>query len=128
MHCALRIIRLPSFFQIDATMSSPLSIPAVINVEAEINYWRDQHGRGELKSTSFGHYIPWIKFACDSLISQPRASDSERDEAFTTNYDFQIMPRLTQAEARDFVERVWDHVYFTSDHDQSARPRLGVGA
>ncbi len=108
--------------------SVPRSIPAVINVEAEITYWREQHADRKLESASFGHYSPWIKFACDSLISQPRATDSERDEAFRTHYDFQIMPRLSRDEARDFVERVWEHVYQTSQHDQRARPRLGVRA
>ena len=108
--------------------SVPLSIPAVINVDAEVGYWRQKHIDGELKSASFGHYNPWIKFACDSLITQPRATDEERDEAFKTHYALQIMPRLSPEEAREFVEEVWKHVYLTSRHDENARPRLGARA
>ncbi|WP_315386828.1 hypothetical protein [uncultured Stenotrophomonas sp.] len=108
--------------------SVPLSIPDVINVDAEINYWRAQHGEGKLKLPSFGHYVPWIKFACDSLISHPRAGDKERDEAFQAHFAYQIMPRLTEAEAREFVEQVWENVYLRSQHDQNARPRLGARA
>lgn len=108
--------------------SVPLSIPAVINVEAEVNHWRQKHVAGELQSASFGHYMPWIKFACDSLITQPRATDEERDEAFKTHYALQIMPRLSADEAREFVEKVWEHVYLMSQHDQNARPRLSARA
>jgi hypothetical protein len=108
--------------------SVPLSIPAVINVDAEVSYWRQRHADGLLGTGSFGHYVPWIKFACDSLITQPRASDKERDASFQTQYALQIMPRLTEDEARAFVEECWEHVYLTSRHDQNARPRLGVRA
>jgi len=109
--------------------SVPHSIPAVINVDAEVSYWRQKHLDQELKSASFGHYMPWIKFACDSLITQPRATDAERDEAFKTHYALQIMPRLSADEARDFVENVWEHVYLTSSPDQTARrPRLSARA
>jgi hypothetical protein len=108
--------------------SVPLSIPAVINVDAEVSHWRQRHADGLLGTGSFGHYVPWIKFACDSLITQPRASDEQRDEAFQTQYALQIMPRLTEDEARAFVEQCWEHVYLTSRHDQNARPRLGARA
>jgi len=114
---------------IDTTMSSAqLSIPAVIDVEAEVAYWRQRHADGTLGSGtgSFGHYVPWIKFACDSLITQPRASDEQRDESFQTQYALQIMPRLSEDQARAFVEEVWEHVYLSSRHDVAARPRLGA--
>ena len=65
---------------IDATMSSAqLSIPAVIDVDAEVAYWRQRHADGNLGtgSGSFGHYVPWIKFACDSLITQARARNGD---------------------------------------------------
>lgn len=108
--------------------SVPLSIPAVINVDAEIDYWRQKHIGGHLSSASFGHYIPWIKFACDSLITHAKASDEQRDSAFQDHYAAQIMAKLSQDVARDFVEKVWEHVYLTSHHDQNARPRLSARA
>ncbi len=108
--------------------SVPLSIPAVIDVDAEINYWRTQHTLGKLKLPSFGNYVPWVKFACDSLISKPHADDRERAEAFKAYFDYQILPRLKEDEAREFVEQVWEHVYLTSQHDQNARPRLTARA
>ena len=108
--------------------SVPLSIPDVIDVEAEINYWRNQHSLEKLKLPSFGHYVPWIKFACDCLISRPHASDRERDEAFQAYFDYQIMPRLKEDDAREFVEKVWEHVYLSSQHDLNARPRLSARA
>lgn len=108
--------------------SVPLSIPAVIDVDAEISYWRAQHAEGKLKLTSFGHYVPWIKFACDSLISRPHAGDLERHEMFQAQFDFQILPRLTEEETREFIEQVWEHVYLTSRHDLNARPRLTARA
>ncbi|GEM_PF-97961 len=114
---------------IDATMSSAqLSIPAVIDVDAEVAYWRQRHADGNLGTGtgSFGHYVPWIKFACDSLITQPRASDEQRDEAFQTQYALQIMPRLSEEQARAFVESCWEHVYLASRHDVATRPRLGA--
>jgi len=121
-------LSLPSF-RIEAAMSSvPRSIPAVINVEAEVNYWREKHVADELKSASFGHYIPWIKFACDSLITHPKASDEEREEAFQHQYAAQIMAKLSVDDARKFVEDVWEHVYLMSQHDQNARPRLSASA
>jgi len=108
--------------------SVPLSIPAVINVDAEVSYWRQQHLDEVLTSASFGHYIPWIKFACDSLLNHPRASDEEREVAFQTHYAGQIMAKLSPDEARTFVEQVWEHVYLISQHDQNARPRLSASA
>ncbi|MBT2766998.1 hypothetical protein J7J08_05065 [Stenotrophomonas sp. ISL-67] len=108
--------------------SVPLSIPAVINVEAEVNHWRQKHDAGELRSASFGHYIPWIKFACDSLITHPKASDDVRERDFQDHYAAQIMAKLSVAEAREFVEQVWEHVYLTNQHDQNARPKLTARA
>ncbi|KAG1468115.1 hypothetical protein G6F57_012728 [Rhizopus arrhizus] len=72
------------------------TIPPVINVDAELDHWRRQHADGALPHNSFGSYVPWIKFACDSLITQPRASNAQRDEMFQTQYALQIMPRLNQ--------------------------------
>ena len=126
---ALRVTHSGStpFFHIDATMSSAQhSIPAVIDVDAEVAYWRQRHADGNLGTGSFGHYVPWIKFACDSLITQPRASDEQRDESFQTQYALQIMPRLSEDQARAFVEQCWEHVYLASRHDVAARPRLGA--
>ncbi|HCQ47613.1 hypothetical protein [Stenotrophomonas rhizophila] len=108
--------------------SVPLSIPAVIDVDAEINYWRTQHTQGKLKLSSFGNYVPWVKFACNSLISKPHADDRERARTFKEHFDYQILPRLSEDEAREFVEQVWEHVYLTSQHDQNARPRLTARA
>ncbi|WP_313456186.1 hypothetical protein [Stenotrophomonas sp.] len=114
-----------SLCRIDATMPSvQFSVPAVINVDAEVNYWRQRHADGLMGEKSFGQYITWIKFACDSLISHPRHSDSERLEAFQTFYALQIMPRLTEAEASAFVDQVWDHLYMSSRSDRAERPRL----
>lgn len=106
--------------------SAQLSIPAVIDVDAEVAYWRQRHADGNLGTGSFGHYVPWIKFACDSLITQPRASDEQRDETFQTQYALQIMPRLSEDQARAFVEQCWEHVYLASRHDVATRPRLGA--
>ncbi|KAF1014860.1 MAG: hypothetical protein GAK31_02347 [Stenotrophomonas maltophilia] len=100
------------------------AIPPVIEVDAELNHWRQQHAGGALGNGSFGHYIPWIKFACDSLITQPRATDEQRDDMFQTQYALQIMPRLTEAQARDFVERCWDHLYRSSTIPPQHAPRL----
>ncbi|MFG3448338.1 MULTISPECIES: hypothetical protein [unclassified Stenotrophomonas] len=108
--------------------SVPLSIPAVINVDAEVGYWRQKHSDGDLPSASFGHYMPWIKFACDSLITHPKASDEDREQAFQSHYAGQIMAKLSPDEARRFVEQVWEHVYLMSQHDQNARPRLTATA
>ena len=47
------------------------AIPPVIDVDAELEHWRRQHADGALPHNSFGSYVPWIKFACDSLITQP---------------------------------------------------------
>ena len=114
-----------SLFRIDATMPSvSFSVPAVINVDAEVNYWRQRHADGLMGSGSFGHYVPWIKFACDSLITHPRASDEERETAFQTEYALKIMPRLTEDEARAFVDQCWEHVYLSTHTDRAARPRL----
>ncbi|MBD3827808.1 MULTISPECIES: hypothetical protein [Stenotrophomonas] len=108
--------------------SASLSIPAVIDVDAEVGHWRQRHADGTLGSGSFGHYVPWIKFACDSLITQPRASDEQRDESFQTHYALQIMPRLSEDQARDFVEQCWEHVYRAGRQDLASRPRLGARA
>lgn len=104
--------------------SAQLSIPAVIDVDAEVSHWRQRHADGNLGPGSFGHYVPWVKFACDSLITQPRASDEQRDEMFQNHYALQIMPRLTEEQARDFVDQCWEHVYLSGRHDQTDRPRL----
>ncbi|HDS0950310.1 TPA: hypothetical protein QDZ34_002705 [Stenotrophomonas maltophilia] len=90
------------------------TIPPVIDVDAELDHWRRQHADGALPHNSFGSYVPWVKFACDSLITQPRASNAQRDEMFQTQYALQIMPRLSEAQAREFVDRCWQHVYQTS--------------
>jgi len=100
------------------------SIPPVIDVEAQLSYWRQQHAQGHLGPGSFGHFVPWIKFACDSLITHPRSSNGERDEVFQTHYALQIMPRLTESQARAFVEQVWEQVYSTSAAHAAERPRL----
>ncbi len=100
------------------------NVPPVIDVEAELNHWRQQHAKGAMGPGSFGHFVPWIKFACDSLITHPRASDEERGEAFQRHYALQIMPRLTEAQAREFVQQVWDHVYVPSRIPSTDRPRL----
>ena len=108
------------------------SIPPVIDVDAEISYWRAEHDEGrlfadrELSTRSFGHFIPWIKFSCDSLLSHPRASDEERDTRFQEHYALQIMPRLSEEQAREFVDMCWDHIYHSSHHDPATRPRLGA--
>jgi len=102
------------------------SIPPVIDVEAELSHWRQKHAEGALGSGSFGHYVPWVKFACDSLITHPRASNEEREDAFQTQYALQIMPRLTEQQARAFVEQCWEHVYFTSASRNAERPRLSA--
>lgn len=115
-----------SLFRIDATMPSvSFSVPAVIDVDAEVDHWRRHHAAGLLgDKSSFGQYITWIKFACDSLITHPRDSDSERMEAFKRFYALQIMPRLTEAEASAFVDQCWDHIYMSSRSDRAERPRL----
>lgn len=100
------------------------TIPPVINVDAELDHWRRQHADGALPHNSFGSYVPWIKFACDSLITQPRASNAQRDEMFQTQYALQIMPRLSEAQAREFVDRCWQHVYQTSQVRLQDAPRL----
>ncbi|KIP80996.1 hypothetical protein H9654_04520 [Stenotrophomonas sp. Sa5BUN4] len=100
------------------------NVPPVIDVEAELNYWRQRHADGAMGPGSFGHFVPWIKFACDSLITHPRASNEQREEAFQTQYALQIMPRLTEAQARAFIEQVWDHVYVSSMIQSADRPRL----
>lgn len=102
------------------------NVPPVIDVEAELNYWRQRHAEGAMGPGSFGHFVPWIKFACDSLITHPRASNEQRDEAFQTQYALQIMPRLTEAQARDFIEQCWDHVYVSSMIASAERPRLSA--
>lgn len=101
------------------------NVPPVIDVEAEVAYWHKQHTDGQLPG-SFGHYVLWIKFACDSLVCHPRASNEEREEAFQRHYALQIMPRLSEAQARDFIERCWDHVYVSSMFNRSERPRLNA--
>jgi hypothetical protein len=68
-------------------------------------------------------YVPWIKFACDSLITQPRASNAQRDDV-QTQYALQIMPRPSEAQAREFVDRCWQHVYQTSPVRLQDAPRL----
>ncbi len=108
--------------------SAQISIPAVIDVDAEVSHWRQLHADGSLGSGSFGHYVPWIKFACDSLITQPRASDAQRDEMFQTHYALQIMPRLSEEQARDFVDQCWEHIYLAGRQDQASRPRLSARA
>lgn len=100
------------------------SIPPVIDVEAELKHWRQQHADGALGSSSFGHLVPWVKFACDSLLTHPRSSNAERETAFQTHYALQIMPRLSESQARAFVEQVWEHVYQTSAARNAERPRL----
>ena len=100
------------------------AIPPVIDVDAELDHWRRQHAEGALLHTPFGSYVPWVKFACDSLITQPRASDAQRDEMFQTQYALQIMPRLSEQQARDFVERCWQHVYQVSPVQSQQAPRL----
>ena len=104
------------------------TIPPVINVDAELDHWRRQHADGALPHNSFGSYVPWIKFACDSLITHPKATDEEREQAFQTHYAGQIMAKLSPDEARTFVEQVWEHVYLMSQHDENARPRLSARA
>jgi len=108
--------------------SAQISIPAVIDVDAEVSHWRQLHADGNLGTGSFGHYVPWIKFACDSLITQPRASDEQRDEMFQTHYALQIMPRLSEEQARQFVDQCWEHVYHAGRQDLSSRPRLHARA
>lgn len=105
-----------------------LSIPDMINVDAEVGHWRQHHAEGNLGTGSFGHYVPWIKFACDSLLTQPRATDAQREEMFEMHYALQIMPRLTEDQARQFVEQCWEHIYVAGRHDLSARPRLTARA
>jgi len=100
------------------------NVPPVIDVEAELNHWRQQHAKGAMGPGSFGHFVPWIKFACDSLITHPRASNEEREEDFQTQYALQIMPRLTEAQAREFIQEVWEHVYGSSMIRSTDRPRL----
>lgn len=100
------------------------NIPPVIDVEAELSHWRQKHAEGSLGSGSFGHYVPWIKFACDSLITHPRATNEQREDSFQTHYALQIMPRLTELQAREFVEQCWEHVFITSSVRNAERPRL----
>lgn len=108
--------------------SATPSIPAVIDVDAELGYWRQRHADGLLGPGAFNHYVPWIKFACDCLITHPRASDEQRDEMFQTHYALMIMPRLNQAQARQFVEQCWQHVYLAGHQDPATHPRLGARA
>ncbi len=100
------------------------NVPQVIDVDAELNHWRQRHADGAMGPGSFGHFVPWIKFACDSLITHPRATNEQREEAFQTQYALQIMPRLTEAQAREFIEQCWDHVYVSSMIRADERPRL----
>ncbi|MDV3469778.1 hypothetical protein RZA67_13725 [Stenotrophomonas sp. C3(2023)] len=99
-------------------------IPPVINVEAEVAYWREQHANGALGPGSFGHYVPWIKFACDLLLSQPHASDAQREEMFQTHYALQIMPRLSEAQARQFIQQCWNQLYSSSTARCAPPPQL----
>ena len=43
---------------------------------------------------------------------------------FQTQYALQIMPRLSEAQAREFVERCWEHVYQSSPVRSLQAPRL----
>jgi len=102
-HTAINPHSLPPQPNWNAMHAEVPAIPPVIDVDAELDHWRRQHADGALSHNSFGSYVPWIKFACDSLITQPRASNAQRDETFQTQYALQIMPRLSEAQAREFV-------------------------
>ena len=110
--------------EVTAMRADVPNVPPVIDVEAELNHWRQRHAEGAMGPGSFGHFVPWIKFACDSLITHPRATNEQREDAFQTQYALQIMPRLTEAQARAFIEQVWDHVYVASMVRTDDRPRL----
>ncbi len=126
MHPRLRMLRVSLLpLQNDATMSSaPFSVPAVIDVDAELAYWRKRHADGLMGDASFGQFSQWVKFACDSLLKHPRATDEEREAAFGNEFDARIMPRMTKNEARAFVDQVWEHLYADSRQNLAPRPRL----
>jgi len=104
-------------------MSLHQQIPMMIDVDAELAHWRALHASGQLSGASFGHYVPWVKFACDTLLSQPRADLNQREALFRDHFDQQIMPRLTQQQARAFVQQCWDRMCNTERDDPPHRQR-----
>ncbi|WP_225764961.1 hypothetical protein [Stenotrophomonas sp. Marseille-Q4652] len=84
--------------------------PMVLDVEAELAYWRAEHAAGRLGKHGFGTYALAVKSACDVWLHTPRANEERRLETLRERYELNVMSRLQWDEAADLAKRVWRHL------------------
>lgn len=84
--------------------------PTIIDIEAELAFWRGEHSNGRLGTHGFGTYAIAVKNACDVWLHHPKASEQQRLELLRERYELNAMRRLQWDEAAEFARRCWQHL------------------
>lgn len=95
--------------------ASAFSCP-VVDVQAELTYWRAVHADGRLGQYDFSDYAMLLKLGYDVYLAYPRATERQLYLVLQESY-YRRQPRLSVPwdEARWLVRHAWHHM------EQSAR-------
>ncbi len=97
-----------------ASASAVLACP-VVDVEAELAYWRGVHANGHLGTHAFSEYSMLLKMGYDIYLAYPRATEAQLYRVLQEGY-YQHRPMLSVPwdEARWIVRHAWHHMETTS--------------
>jgi len=80
----------------------------VIDVEAELDYWRAVHARGDLGPHPYAEYAALLKLGYDVWLASPRASEGQLYETLLEAYRrLHRTPAPSWDETRWLVRRAW---------------------
>lgn len=83
----------------------------VIDVEAELTYWRGVHALGHLGRHSFDDYSNLLKMGYDVFLAYPRATEAQLYNLLQDGYQ-KHRPEFSMPwdEARWLIRHAWHHM------------------
>lgn len=90
--------------------ASAFSCP-VVDVQAELAYWRGMHADGHLGQHAFSDYAPLLKLGYDVYLAYPHASEAQLYRVLQESYHRHrpLLP-VPWDEARWLVRHAWRHM------------------
>ncbi len=87
----------------------------VVDVDAELAYWRDLHAEGRLGRRDFADYSMLLRLGYDIYRAYPRATEAQLYRVLQDGYH-QHRPMLSVPwdEARWLVRHAWHHMEQTT--------------
>ncbi|MCC5065249.1 hypothetical protein ABFU27_20185 [Xanthomonas campestris pv. raphani] len=91
--------------------TASVSTQRVVNVDAEISYWRGIHAEGHLGGYDFADYARVLTLGYDIYLAYPRATEAQLYRVLQDGY-YRYQPALSVPwdQARWIVRQAWRHM------------------